>query len=339
MTNEQRRILIVTDAWHPQVNGVVRTLDTTVRELQRLGHVVGVLEPSRFFRFPCPFYREVPISIPLRSQVSKVLSQFEPDSIHIATEGSLGLAIRSYCIRHRLAFTTSYTTRSPEYLKRMIGFPLRLSYAYLRWFHRRSAAMMVATPSLATDLRRRNFRVPMRFWSRGVDLSLFYPRPKTWPTEHRPVAMYVGRVSTEKGIEDFLALKLPGKKYVVGDGPTRPDLQARYPDTVFLGYLRGEALAEAYANADVFVFPSRTDTFGLVLIEAMASGVPVAAYPTTGPIDIVTDEHTGALDEDLGRAVELALARGVPAACVEAARRYTWENCTKQFLGNLVNVK
>ncbi|MGL6094974.1 MAG: glycosyltransferase, partial [Fimbriiglobus sp.] len=215
----------------------------------------------------------------------------------------------------------------------------RLSYRAVRWFHDSAAAMMVATPSLEAELVARGFRAPVRRWSRGVDLTLFRPRPRAdspWP---RPVLLYVGRVSKEKGIEDFLGLRTPGTKIVVGDGPARAELERRFPDAKFLGYRTGEALAECYAAADLFVFPSRTDTFGIVLIEALACGLPVAAYPVTGPVDIITDERCGALDADLGAAVDRALRTGDRGACAAAGAGYTWENCTRQFLGNLVPVR
>jgi glycosyltransferase involved in cell wall biosynthesis len=331
-----RRILIATDAWRPQVNGVVRTLEMTIAELERLGHTVALLEPSRFPRLPVPFYREIELCWPSLRRVERVIRDFQPDTIHVSTEGPIGLAVRRYCVRRRRQYTTSYHTKFPEYMKHILGLPESWTYGYMRWFHKAAAAVMVATPSLREELRQRRFLRPMPSWSRGVDLSLFYPRPKTFPAEHRPIALYVGRVAWEKSVEDFLRLKLPGRKYVVGDGPIRPQLEKAYPETIFLGYLTGENLAAAYANADVFVFPSRTDTFGLVVVEALACGVPVAAYPAVGPKDIVTDPRAGAIDEDLGRAVERALKEGDPRVCVQVAQQYTWENCTRQFLANMV---
>jgi glycosyltransferase involved in cell wall biosynthesis len=264
--------------------------------------------------------------------------RFEPDHVHIATEGPIGLLVRRYCRLRGWHFSTSYHTRFPEYLRELAGVPEGLSYRYLRWFHNGSAALMVATPSLEADLKRRGFTAPMRRWSRGVDLSLFRPRPREESSYPRPVLLYVGRVSHEKGVEDFLRLKTAGTKVVVGDGPARSELGRKYPDAVFLGYRKGQALADAYASADLFVFPSKTDTFGIVVIEALASGLPVAAYPATGPVDIVTDEKLGALDEDLGRAVSRALSTGDPVACAAEGRKYTWESCTRQFVGNLVPV-
>lgn len=331
------RILIATDAWHPQVNGVVRTLDTTNRILRSLGHEVEVVEPSAFPTLPVPFYPEIGVSLPMPGRVDARIRKFRPDHVHIATEGPIGLVVRRYCRNLRWNFTTSYHTRFPEYLKTLARVPERIPYRYLKWFHGRASAMMVATPSLEAELTARGFAPPIRRWSRGVDLSLFRPRPRIqnpdWPG---PVLLYVGRVSKEKGIEDFLALDVPGTKVIVGDGPARASLESRFPEAKFLGYRKGEALAECYAAADLFVFPSRTDTFGIVLIEALACGVPVAAYPVTGPIDIVTRPELGSLNENLGTAVRDALKSAHRDACVAEGAKYTWENCTQQFLANLV---
>lgn len=333
------RVLIATDAWHPQVNGVVRTLDTTARTLREMGHAVEVVEPSAFRTAAVPFYPEIRLGLVRPDRLSQRIRRFKPDHIHIATEGPIGLLVRRFCRAAGWRFTTSYHTRFPEYLRELVGLPEAGPYRFLRWFHGRAAAMMVATPSLERELQTRGFAPPIRRWSRGVDLTLFRPRPRPnspWP---RPVLLYVGRVSAEKGIEDFLRLAAPGTKVIVGDGPVRAALERRFPAAKFLGYRAGEALAECYALADLFVFPSRTDTFGIVLIEALASGVPVAAYPVTGPMDIVTDDRCGALDADLGTAVERALQTGDRAACAEAGRGYTWGNCTRQFLGNLAPIR
>jgi glycosyltransferase involved in cell wall biosynthesis len=286
-----------------------------------------------------PFYKDFRIALASGSRIQTFIDRYNPDAIHIATESTLGLAVRSYCNYRNLRFTTSYHTRSPEYLQRWAWFPSSLSYTYLRWFHSRSQTIMVAAPSMEEELRRRGFKVPIKRWSRGVDVQLFAPRERTWPRSHGPIQLYVGRVSAEKNLEAFLDLKTPGTKYVIGDGPSRQLLQSRYPQVNFLGKLTGEALAQAYANADVFVFPSKTDTFGLVIIEALASGVPVAAYPAPGPIDILTNDKVGALDENLGRAIERALQSGDSRECVALAREYTWERCTRQFLDNLVPAK
>ena len=330
------RILIATDAWHPQVSGVVRTLDTTARVLREWGHAVEVVEPTAYASVPTPFYPEIPICYPRPGRVYERVRKFRPDHVHISTEGVLGLLVRRFCRKSGWNFTTSYHTRFPEYLKRLAWVPEGLTYRFLKWFHGPSGAMMVATPSLEKELAGRGFRAPMRRWSRGVDLGVFRPREKVDTGFPRPVLLYVGRVSHEKGIGDFLALDTPGTKLVVGDGPARTELERKYPAAKFLGYRKGQALGEVYASADLFVFPSKTDTFGIVVIEALASGVPVAAYPVTGPIDIVTNDELGALDDDLGEAVERALRTGDRAACAAEGAAYTWENSTRQFAANLV---
>jgi glycosyltransferase involved in cell wall biosynthesis len=258
--------------------------------------------------------------------------------VHVATEGPIGLAVRAFCRRNRWRFTTSYHSKFPEYLQELARVPAGWSYRFMRWFHSASSAVMVSTPSLEAELTARGFR-NIRRWSRGVDLALFYPRPKMWNEYKRPILLYAGRVSKEKNIEAVLTLKQNGTKIVVGDGPIREKLQRDYPNAVFLGYLTGAAFGEAYANADVFVFPSKTDTFGLVMIEAMACGVPVAAYPVVGPIDIVTESKVGCLDDNLGRAVETALKTGDADACVRHARQFTWERCTDQLLANFVPIR
>ena len=332
------RILIATDAWYPQVNGVVRTLDTTSRMLRDFGHDVEVIEPRPYASIPVPFYREIRICFPPPGEIGRRIRRFRPHHIHLATEGPIGLLVRRICRLRGWRFTSSYHTRFPEYLRKLAGVPEPPTYRFLRWFHGSASAMMVATPSLEKELKARGFMPPMKRWSRGVDLETFHPRPKTDHGHRRPVLLYVGRVSHEKNIDDFLRLKTTGTKVVVGDGPARLELERHYPDVVFLGYRWGEALGEAYAAADLLVFPSRTDTFGIVLIEALASGLPVAAYPVTGPIDIITRRELGALDGDLGTAVERALTSADPAACAAEGRRYTWENCTRQFMDNLVPV-
>lgn len=333
------RIVIATDAWHPQVSGVVRTLDMTVQVLRNWGHTVEVVEPTAYWSVPLPFYPEIPVCLPRPGRINERLLKFRPDAIHISTEGGLGILVRRFCRRAGWRFTTSYHTRFPEYLHRLVGFPEAITYGLLHWFHGQSSGMMVATPSLEKELKERGFKAPMRRWSRGVDLTVFRPRPKIETGYKRPILLYVGRVSHEKGIDEFLKLQLPGTKFVVGDGPARAELQAAYPDAVFLGYKKGSALGEVYAAADLFVFPSKTDTFGVVIIEALASGLPVAAYPVTGPGDIITNDKLGALDNDLATAIRRALATGDPAACAAEGRKYTWENCTQQFLANLVPIR
>ena len=331
------RILIATDAWHPQVNGVVRTLDTTAATLRACGHHVDVIEPSEFHTVAVPFYPEIRVGLARPAKLYRRIRQARPDHIHIATEGPIGLGVRQFCRNHGWHYTTSYHTRFPEYLRQLARVPESGTYAFLRWFHRRSRALLIATPSLEAELKRRGFIAPARRWSRGVDLRLFYPRPRPvaldWP---RPVMLYVGRVSKEKGLDDFLSARVAGTKVIVGDGPYRSDLQRRYPDARFLGYRKGQALAECFAFADLFVFPSRTDTFGIVLIEALASGVPVAAYPVTGPIDIITHPELGALDHDLSAAIAQAQVTGRRDSCVQEGQKYTWEASTQQFLSHLV---
>jgi 1,2-diacylglycerol 3-alpha-glucosyltransferase/glucuronosyltransferase len=335
--NRPLRILLATDAWRPQVNGVVRTWETSVEHLRRRGHQVEVIHPGQFASVPIPFYREIRLAIPSRRQVTARILEFDPEVVHIATEGPIGLAVRAFCRRRRWRFSTSYHSKFPEYLKHLAGIPVGWSYRFMRWFHSDSSAVMVSTPTLEADLAARGFG-NMRRWSRGVDLSVFTPQPRNWTQYPRPILLYAGRVSKEKNLEAFLTLKNPGTKVVVGDGPMREKWQREYADAVFLGYRMGTALAEAYSNADVFVFPSKTDTFGLVMIEAMACGVPVAAYRVVGPIDVVTDPKVGCLNESLDTAVEVALQNGDQAACLAHARQYTWERCTDQLLANFVSV-
>jgi glycosyltransferase involved in cell wall biosynthesis len=327
------KIAIVTDAWGPQINGVVRTLRTTADGLCALGHDLKVIEPNQFRTFPCPTYPEIRLAwFPYR-RLAASLAEFDPDAIHVATEGTLGAAARTWCIRRGRPFTTSYHTQFPEYVRARAPIPLAVSYAHLRRFHSAAARTMVATPAMQRLLESRNFRNIVR-WTRGVDVSLFRPREKSFLPFPRPIAMYVGRVAAEKNIEAFLSLELPGVKVVVGDGPARERLEARHADVKFVGYKYGEELACHLAAADVFVFPSRTDTFGLVLLEALASGVPVAAYPVTGPIDVVRRDVTGVLHEDLRTATLKALLLN-PADCRAHALEHTWEIATQQFLSNL----
>jgi glycosyltransferase involved in cell wall biosynthesis len=300
------KLALVTDAWLPQTNGVVRTLAMTSSQLQRSGHVVEVIEPRSFRTLPCPTYPEIRLAWRPYRRLADQLSALDPDSVHIATEGPLGLAARRWCIRHGRAFTTSYHTQFPEYVRARAPIPLGLSYAHLRRFHGAAARTLVATPSMRRMLEARGF-ANLGLWSRGVDTELFRPRAKSFLELPRPIWLYFGRVAVEKGIGDFLRLDLPGTKLVVGDGPALEECRRRYPEAVYAGYRHGEELAAYVAASDVFVFPSRTDTFGLVLLEAMACGVPVAAYPVTGPQDVVTDGVNGMLDEDLRTAALAAM--------------------------------
>lgn len=330
------RICIVTDAWHPQTNGVVRTLNTTRAMLAVQGHEVHMIEPGMFRSIPCPTYPEIRLAWRPARLVNEQLQQFRPDYVHIATEGPLGMAARRFCLRQRWPYTTSYHTQFPEYVRARAPVPLSWSYAWLRRFHGMAARTMVATPSMHNQLQARGFTNLAR-WSRGVDVQLFRPEARMLLDLPRPISLYLGRVSVEKNIEEFLKLDLPGTKLVVGDGPAREELQGKYPQTVFVGYKYGEELAAHVAAADVFVFPSRTDTFGLVLLEAMACGVPVAAYPVTGPIDVVREGVTGSLSKDLHAATLSALQMN-RHACREHALQYTWEKATAQFLGNLAQI-
>ena len=328
------RILLVTDAWAPQVNGVVVTLINTVRWLERWGHQVHVISPQGFRTLPMPTYPEIPLAIMPGRAVARRLREFQPDAIHIATEGPLGGAARAHCLKHGLAFTTAYHTCFPEYVKPRFGIPLAWTYAWLRRFHAPSSAVMVATPAIRELLEARGFR-NITNWSRGVDTELFHPVEHRSTALRRPVFLYAGRVAVEKDLPAFLELDLPGTKLVVGDGPQRKELEKRFPDAMFVGAKFGVELASYFQGADVLVFPSRTDTFGLVLIEAMACGTPVAAYPVRGPIDVVKDPGAGVLDNDLRGAALAALALD-RARVRRYAERYTWEHCSRQFLSNLV---
>jgi glycosyltransferase involved in cell wall biosynthesis len=327
------KIAIVTDAWRPQTNGVVQTLSTTADALRAGGHDVVVIEPGLFRTFPCPTYPEIRLAWFPSRRLAAMLAGFDPDAVHIATEGTLGLAARRWCMRESFPFTTSYHTQFPEYVRARAPIPLALSYAHLRRFHSAAQRTMVATAAMQRQLEARGFRNLVR-WTRGVDVSLFKPGDKAVLSFPRPIALYVGRVAVEKNIEAFLRLDLPGTKVVIGDGPARPELEAKYPATKFVGYRYGAELAAHIAAADVFVFPSRTDTFGLVMLEAMACGVPVAAYPVTGPIDVVQPGTTGVLHTDL-REAALAALEIDPAKCRAYALEHTWEAATRQFLSNL----
>jgi glycosyltransferase involved in cell wall biosynthesis len=328
------RILLVTDAWVPQVNGVVVTLANTVKWLERWGHEVHVLSPEGFRTVPMPTYPEIPLAVFPGREVARRLREFQPDAVHIATEGPLGGAARAYCLKRGLAFTTAYHTCFPEYVKPRLGVPLSWTYAWVRRFHAPSSAVLVATPAIRALLEARGFR-NLADWSRGVDTELFYPVERGFSDWRRPVFLYVGRVAVEKNLPAFLELDLPGTKVVVGDGPQRRELQNRYRDAVFVGMKAGVELASYFQRADVFVFPSRTDTFGLVLVEAMACGTPVAAFPVRGPIDVVNDPSAGVLDENLGAAARAALTLD-RAKVRRYAERFSWEHSTHQFLSCLV---
>ncbi len=337
-----QRILIVSDAWFPQVNGVVRTLSTVVEELRRGGDTVEVIGPDRFLSVPTPGYAEIRLAVAPRRRLAKLAEAFAPDAVQIATEGPLGWAMRAICRARGWRFTTSFHTRFPDYLHARTRIPVDWSWAVMRRFHAAGAGTFCATASLARELESRGFPrvVP---WSRGVDLRRFRPEaadhgpPEPWESLPRPIFLYAGRVAVEKNIEAFLSLDLPGSKVVVGDGPQRAALMRRFPAAHFTGYRENGALARAYAQADVFVFPSRTDTFGLVLLEALASGTPVAAFPVTGPLDVIGGHPVGALDTDLRAACLRALALD-RAACRAHAEGYSWAACARRFRDSLVPV-
>lgn len=329
------KIAIVTDAWHPQINGVVTTLGKTGESLASMGNDVLFVTPENFRTVPCPTYPSIQLAINPAGKTNSMLDAFAPHAVHIATEGPLGWAARSYCKKRGIAFTTSYHTQFPQYVKLRAPVPISWSYTVLRGFHGAAVRTMVPTPSQRRELKRWRFRNVV-IWPRGVDTELFKPADKSFLDAPRPISMYVGRVAVEKNIEAFLALDVPGTKYVVGDGPDLEKLRRNYPAVRFTGVKHGAELAAHVAAADVFVFPSRTDTFGLVMLEAMACGVPVAAYPVTGPIDVVRHGETGILDEDLGVALQGALQLD-GRACREHALGRSWALATESFAAHLVD--
>lgn len=329
------RIAIVTDAWLPQMNGVVRTLTATCDILRDQGHDVLVISPDQFASMPCPTYPEIRLALCRPATVARRLREFAPGAIHIATEGPLGMTARRYCAKHDVRFTTAYHTQFPDYLARRTHLPAAWFWRYIEWFHRPARRVLVSTESIREELRSHGL-TQLHHWSRGVDLSCFTPDAPP-PTEYadlpRPIQLYVGRVAIEKNIEAFLHGGYPGSKVVVGNGPALAELQAKFPEAHFLGRRSGHELAGCYAGADVFVFPSRTDTFGLVIIEALACGTPVAAYPVAGPRDIVTD-RVGALCEDLDRAIGAALFCD-GRTCADYGAKFSWTAATDQFLAGL----
>ncbi|HET7192601.1 MAG TPA: glycosyltransferase family 1 protein [Pseudolabrys sp.] len=331
------KILIATDAWHPQVNGVVHTLGHVAQEAKALGTEVTFLIPDQFWRLPMPSYPEIRLALVAPRDVERHLEKARPDAIHVATEGPIGHAVRRVCLRRHLPFTTSFHTRFPDYLAERLPVPGRwtseLTWAWLRRFHAPGAAVLAATSALAGELATRGFK-NVRLWPRGVDAQLFRPRAGAALDLPRPIFLTVGRLAVEKNLEAFLALDLPGSKVIVGDGPSRPALERKFPGAIFVGARRGEALAEIYAAADVFVFPSRTDTFGLVLLEALASGLPVAAFPAAAPRDVIGAAAVGCLDEDLRRACLGALEYR-REDCRDFALRMTWEASARIFLDHV----
>jgi glycosyltransferase involved in cell wall biosynthesis len=327
------RILIATDAWHPQVNGVVRTLTSLARAASALGAEIEFLTPDGFASLGVPTYPGLRVALPGRGEIGRRIEAASPDAIHIATEGPIGWSARAYCISNKLAFTTSYTTRFPEYISVRTGLPLSIGYAVLRRFHAEASTTMVATASLRQELIERGFK-KLGFWTRGVDTTLFNPDSPATIDLPRPIFMTMGRVAVEKNLEAFLSLDLPGSKVVIGDGPQRASLAHKYPDVRFLGEKKGQDLTSHLAAADVFVFPSLTDTFGVVQLEALACGTPVAAFPVTGPKDVIADHPIGALDTDLRNACLRALGMS-RQVCRNFALERSWENSARQFIGNL----
>jgi len=326
------KVALLTDAWRPQVNGVVTTLSHVMAELRDAGHESLVIEPGMFRTMSCPSYPEISLALLPGRKISRLLETYGPDAIHIATEGPIGLAGRSFCRSRGLPFTTSYHTQFPLYLEKYAMLPRGIGYRAMRWFHGRAERTLVPTHRVESELREQRFTNVVT-WSRGVDTEMFHPGPKNHSDRH-PIFLYVGRAAREKNIDAFLRLNLPGTKWVVGDGPELKRLRTEYPDVRFFGFRYDNDLAGYFRAADVFVFPSRTDTYGVVMLEAMASGLPVAAYPVTGPVDVVKPGVTGVLHDDLAVACLEALKLD-PAACRQHALENSWSRCAEQFLGNL----
>lgn len=323
------KLVIVTDAWTPQVNGVVRTLKQTRKCLEQLGHEVHFITPELFKTIPCPSYPSIPLALFPGRKVAQLLNEHNANAVHIATEGPLGMAARRWCLRNKFQFTTSYHTQFPEYVRLRAPIPLSWTYAWLRRFHGKAVRTLVPTESQRQRLLDRGFD-NVEVWGRGVDTEIFTPDKPQQLNLPGPILLNMGRVAVEKNIEAFLDLDVPGSKVVVGDGPDLEQLQRAYPDVLFTGARFGRELASYVAAADVFVFPSRTDTFGLVLLEAMACGVPIAAYPVTGPADVVMDGITGCLNENLAEAVKNALKID-SRACLEYARQNSWLASSEVF--------
>ena len=331
------RVLIVSDAWYPQLNGVVRALSTTRDQLLGMGHTVEVIGPATFPSVRCPTYPEIRLALTTPGTVGKMIAQFAPDAVHLATEGPLGWCARRWLKRRGIPFTTSFHTMFPLYLKLRGGIPESWSFALLRLFHNAAARTMYSTETLRTTLDEHGFG-NLAKWVRGVDTSVFRPiapaklkAASTGP----PILMYVGRLAVEKNLDAFLSLDVPGTKVLVGDGPQRAALEARHPNAVFVGASYGEDLVAHYCAADVLVFPSKTDTLGLVMLEAAACGIPVAAFPVPGPNDVVGTSGAGVLNNDLAAAIDQALQID-PETCRTHALRHTWEASARQFIGNLV---
>ena len=333
------KIAIITDAWFPQINGVVRTLSAIADRLAVQEHNVFMISPDQFRSFPCPSYPEIRLAWAGQTAVGNLLTGFAPDAIHIATEGPLGIAARRYCLEHGFPFTTAYHTQFPDYIARRTHLPARLFWPFIRWFHKPSSAILVSTESVRKKLRAHGLN-HLHHWGRGVDLDAFSPTtraPQMFADLPRPIQLYVGRVAVEKNIEAFLASNYPGSKVIVGDGPVLDNLRKDYPQAHFVGAKSGTELAGYYAGADVFVFPSRTDTFGLVMIEAMASGTPVAAYPVSGPIDVLSPQG-GVMNENLDTAIAKALTID-REVCARYGRTFSWDVSMRQFLDGLTPIR
>ncbi len=339
------RIMLITDAWEPQVNGVVRTMRRIIEETEAMGHVWEIVHPGDgFFTVPLITYPEIKLALFAKRRIEQRFDDFEPDAVHIATEGTLGMAGRTLCLTVKHPFSTAYHTRFPEYVSARFPVPVSWGYSFVRWFHKYSGRVMVATPSLMKELEAERF-INLAAWSRGVDTVFFHPSKRIEAGAEgdpfaglaRPIYLNVGRVAVEKNIEAFADLKLEGTKVIIGDGPQLEELTRDNPDVVFLGAKFGEELARCYASADVFVFPSLTDTFGLVVLEAMASGVPVAAFEATGPRDVIPGSNAGTItpiggDLAAGAVACLALDRGVTRKYAEG---YSWRACAESFIENL----
>jgi glycosyltransferase involved in cell wall biosynthesis len=338
-----KKIVVATDTWN-ETNGLTTTLQHTLTIATQRGYAFEVLHPGLYLRIPSPFYRQYWHAIPFPWQVRRVLQRVQPDAVHIATEGPIGIAVRQACRQYGWDFTTSFHTRWDEHGKYLAGIPPALGWKWVRWFHAYSSRVLVPTASMTALLRTHGFTQPLVHWPKGIDRQRFHPRSHKHAGVKRPILLYVGRISREKNLFAYLDLAIEGTKYVVGDGPLLGKLKRLYhrdvaaERVVFFGEQKGRALAELYAEADVFVFPSKTDTFGNVILEALASGLPVAAYPVPGPIDILVGKHVGALHDNLALAVHQALAQGQADACLALARRYSWEAATERFLNAVVPV-
>ena len=344
------RLAIATDAWAPQVNGVVRTLNETIRRLKARDHEVEVISPDRFTTIACPGYPEIRLALAPRFRLRKVLGAFKPDLVHISTEGPIGWSARAWCLKHKVPFTTAFHTRFPEYVAARTSLSPDLIWPIMRRFHKGSRVVLTATQSLRDELESRGIH-PTQLWSRGIDHDIFHARQTKHPALQdiaKPILLSVGRVAVEKNLEAFLDAGVPGTKVVVGDGPARATLEAKYPDAIFLGTRQGAELAGIYASADVFVFPSKTDTFGLVILEALACGTPVAGYPVQGPLDIIGAEGLGpnrelkrpigSLNADLSQAIQDAL-RLNRADAAHFGATFCWDACTDQFVNGVTGTK